>query len=137
MKREIRSIGYVKEIKGEEAKIEILEEYRKGLRGIEDFSHLTILYWFHLRDSDLERRVLLVFPKRCRVKIERGVFACRSPSRPNHIGFCAVELLNVKGGILTVRGLDAFDDSPIIDVKPYLPKTDSFPDAKTPEWVSD
>lgn len=78
----------------------------------------------------------MVFPKRRRVKIERSVFACISPSRLNPIGFCAVDL-NVKGGILTVRGLDAFDDSPIIYVKPYLPETDSFPDAKTPGWVSD
>jgi len=86
MKGEIKFIGYVKEAKGEEAKIEILNEYREGLRGIEDFSHLIILYWFHLRDSDVERRTLLVFPRRHKVKIEKGVFACRSPSRPNPIG---------------------------------------------------
>ena len=137
MKGEVRFIGYVKKVEGEEAEIEILNEYREGLRGIEDFSHLIILYWFHLRDSEAERRTLLVFPKRHRVKIEKGVFACRSPSRPNPIGFCVVKLLDVKEGILTVKGLDAFKDSPVIDIKPYLPETDSFPNAQTPEWVSD
>lgn len=132
---QVRFIGLVKEAGEEEAKVEIFTEFRDGLRGIDEFSHLIILYWFHLRDNEKERRTLLVFPRRHAVNVEKGVFACRSPSRPNPIGLCVVELLKIEGGILTVRGLDAFEGSPIIDIKPYLPRADSIPDAHVPSWT--
>ncbi|MBS7634374.1 SAM-dependent methyltransferase [Candidatus Bathyarchaeota archaeon] len=76
----------------------------------------------HLRDNEAERQTLLVFPKRHTVNVETGVFACRSPSRPNPIGLCVVELMRVDGCILTVKNLDAFEGSPIIDIKPYIPR---------------
>ena len=131
---EVRFIGYVRKA-GEESEIEILNEFQKGLTGIEEFSHLIILYWMHMRDSEEERRTLLVYPRRHAVNVLKGVFACRSPSRPNPIGLCVVELVRVEGNMLTVRGLDAFENSPIIDIKPYLPRNDSIPDAKVPEWT--
>jgi len=131
---EIRFIGLVKE-SDDEAKVEIFKEFSDGLRGIDEFSHLIILYWLHLRDSEEERRTLLVFPRRHAVNVKKGVFACRSPSRPNPIGLCVVELIKVKENILTVRGLDAFEGSPIIDIKPYLPGADSVPDALVPSWT--
>mgnify|MGYP000250471098 CR=1 FL=1 len=132
---EVKFIGCVRESSEKEAKIEIFEEFCDGLRGIDEFSHLIILYWFHLRDNEEERRTLLVFPRRHAVNVEKGVFACRSPSRPNPIGLCVVRLLKVEGRILTVKGLDAFKDSPIIDIKPYLPRADSIPDAHVPSWT--
>jgi len=132
---EVRFIGRVKESGEVKAKLEIFQEFCDGLRGIDDFSHLIILYWFHLRDNEKERRTLLVFPRRHAVNVEKGVFACRSPSRPNPIGLCVVELVKVEGRILTVKGLDAFKDSPIIDIKPYLPRADSIPDAHVPSWT--
>jgi len=131
----VKFIGFVKEANETEAKVEIFAEFRDGLRGIEEFSHLIILYWFHLRDNEEERRTLLVFPRRHAVNVKKGVFACRSPSRPNPIGLCVVELAKIEGGILTVRGLDAFRGSPIIDIKPYLPRADSIPDARVPSWT--
>ena len=131
---EVRFIGYVRKA-GEESEIEILNEFQKGLTGIEEFSHLIILYWMHMRDSEEERRTLLVYPRRHAVNVLKGVFACRSPSRPNPIGLCVVELVGVEGNMLTVRGLDAFENSPIIDIKPYLPGNDSIPDARVPEWT--
>ena len=132
---EVKFIGCVRESSEKEAKIEIFEEFCDGLRGIDEFSHLIILYWFHLRDNEEERRTLLVFPRRHAVNVEKGVFACRSPSRPNPIGLCVVRLLKVEGRILTVKGLDAFKDSPIIDIKPYLPRADSISDAHVPSWT--
>jgi len=132
---ELKFIGRVKESSGEEAKLEIFQEFCDGLRGINEFSHLIILYWFHLRDNEKERRTLLVFPRRHAVNVEKGVFACRSPSRPNPIGLSVVELIKIEGRILTVKGLDAFKDSPIIDIKPYLPRADSVPDAHVPSWT--
>lgn len=135
-KGEVLFMGVVEEA-GEEAKIRIFPEYCDGLKGVEDFSHLIVLYWFHLRDSDEERRTLLVFPRRHRVNVLTGVFACRSPSRPNPIGLCVVELVKREGCTLTVRGLDAIKGSPIIDIKPYIPQIDSAQNVRVPEWAGE
>lgn len=132
---ELCFIGVVERTKGEEARIRIFKEYCPGLRGIEEYSHLIILYWSHLRDNDKERQTLLVFPRRHEVNVEKGVFACRSPSRPNPIALCIVQLLKTDECVLTVKGLDAYEGSPIIDVKPYVPRADSIPNAKAPPWT--
>lgn len=131
----VHFIGVVEETGERKAKIRIFPEFCDGLRGIEGFSHLIILYWIHLRDSEEERRTLIVFPRRHKVNVETGVFACRSPSRPNPMGLCVVELVKVENCVLTVRGLDAFEGSPVIDIKPYIPKIDSFPEARVPDWA--
>jgi tRNA-Thr(GGU) m(6)t(6)A37 methyltransferase TsaA len=135
-KSELHFIGVVENAGEREAKIRIFSEFCPGLKGISDFSDLIILYWMHLRDSEEERRTLLVFPRKHAVNMETGVFACRSPSRPNPIGLCVVELLKVEGCLLTVKGLDAFEASPIIDIKPYLPRADSASNPRVPEWTN-
>ncbi len=131
----VRFIGVVEEAGEQKAKIRVFPEFCSGLKGVEGFSHLIILYWIHLRDSEKERHTLLVFPRRHRANVETGVFACRSPSRPNPIGLCVVELVEVENCVLTVRGLNAFEGSPLIDIKPYIPKIDSFPEARIPNWA--
>jgi tRNA-Thr(GGU) m(6)t(6)A37 methyltransferase TsaA len=65
-----------------------------------------------------------------------GRFATRSPVRPNPIGMTPVELLAVEGNCLRVRGLDAFDGTPVLDLKPYLPQGDSLPQACVPDWLT-
>lgn len=132
---ELHFIGVVEKAGEQEAKVRIFKEFCAGLKDIDYFSHLIILYWFHLRDNEEERRTLKVFPRRHAVNVEVGVFACRSPSRPNPIGLCIAKLVKVEDCILTVKGLDAFEGSPIIDIKPYLPRADSIPDARAPEWT--
>ena len=134
-KGEFRPVGIVEAAGKEEARMRIFPEFCDALKGIEGFSHVIILYWFHLRDNEKERNVLQVVPRRHAKNVKVGVFACRSPSRPNLIGLCVVELVKVKDCILIVKGLDAFESSPIIDVKPYIPRGDAVPDAHTPEWV--
>jgi tRNA-Thr(GGU) m(6)t(6)A37 methyltransferase TsaA len=135
-KSELNFIGLVEKAGEQEAKVRIFPEFCAGLKGIKDFSHLIILYWIHLRDNEEERRTLLVFPRRHAMKVKTGVFACRSPSRPNPIGLCVVELLKIEECLLTVKNLDALEGSPIIDIKPYIPKADSIPNAQVPEWTS-
>jgi tRNA-Thr(GGU) m(6)t(6)A37 methyltransferase TsaA len=135
VKGKLRFIGIVEETGEQEAKLRIFPEFSDGLKSIEDFSHILILYWIHQRDNEADRRTLLVLPRRHAVEVEKGVFACRSPSRPNPIGMCVVELTTVDGCVLTVKGLDAFKDSPVIDIKPYIPRADCFPDARAPEWT--
>ncbi|MEM3703244.1 MAG: tRNA (N6-threonylcarbamoyladenosine(37)-N6)-methyltransferase TrmO [Candidatus Bathyarchaeia archaeon] len=136
-KGELRFIGIVEGV-GENgvARIRIFQEFCGGLKGVEGYSHLIILYWIHLRDSEEERRTLLVFPRRHMVNVETGVFACRSPSRPNPIGLCVVELVKREDCTLTVKGLDAIEGSPIIDIKPYIPSIDAVQNAKAPEWAT-
>ena len=128
-------IGFVEEANEEDAKLTILPEFCAGLKGIEEFSHLIVLYWAHLRTSKEERRTLLVVPKRHTIDFEVGVFASRSPTRPNPICLCTVELVKVEGCFIMVRGLDASKGSPIIDIKPYIPRADSIPDARVPYWM--
>lgn len=132
---EIRPIGRVEVAGQTEAIIRIFERFGEALLGIGDFSRLIVLYWLHLRDSEVERSTTQVTPRRHTVGVTVGVFASRSPTRPNPIGLCVVELLKVDGCMLTVKDLDASVGSPIIDVKPYIPSADAFPDARVPEWT--
>jgi tRNA-Thr(GGU) m(6)t(6)A37 methyltransferase TsaA len=132
---ELNFIGVVEAAGETVARLRIFPEFCEGLRGIEGFSHLIVLYWIHLRDGKEERRTLLVFPRKHAVDVEVGVFACRSPSRPNPIGLCIVELVEVEACNLAVKGLDALKGSPIIDIKPYIPRADSIPDAWAPGWT--
>ena len=131
----MRFIGVV-DIAGEEkAKIRVFPEFCDALKCIDEFSHIIVLYWVHLRDNAEERSVLHVVPRRHTKDVDVGVFACRSPSRPNPIGLCVVELSEVEGCILTVKGLDAFKNSPIIDIKPYIPRADAISTARVPQWT--
>jgi tRNA-Thr(GGU) m(6)t(6)A37 methyltransferase TsaA len=135
MEGTVKFIGLVERVEGDTAKIKVFKEYCEGLRGVEEYSHLIILYWIHLRDSDTNRGTPLVYPRRHAVNVLTGVFACRSPSRPNPIGLCVVELVGREGCTLTVKGLDALEGSPIIDIKPYVPNIDSIPNARTTKWA--
>ena len=131
----LRFIGVV-ESKGELSTIKIFSEYEKKLSSLNNFFHLIILYWFHLQDNEKERSTIQVVLRRHAGALQVNVFASRSPSRPNPIGFCVVELISVEYCILTVRGLDTFEGSPIVDIKPYVPKSDAVPNATIPEWVN-
>ncbi len=130
----LQFIGMVA-VADELSRIKIFPEFCEGLQGITDFSHLIILYWFHLRDNKENRRTLHVVPKRHPNAPQVGVFVSRSPSRPNPIGLCVVELVGAEGCYLLVRGLDAVQDSPVIDIKPYLPRADAVPNARVPKWT--
>lgn len=94
-------------------KIEILEEFEEGLKDIEGFSHLIIVFLFHLIN---ERKTIVIPPFDGK---NRGVFSTRSPSRPNPIGLAVVELLERNGRFLKIKGIDMLDGTPVIDIKPY------------------
>ena len=131
----VKFIGRVVEVNGEESEIEIMSEFCRGLFHLNHFSHLIVLYWLHLRDNENDRRTLRVIPMRHEGAPEMGVFGTRSPSRPNPIGLCVVELLKLENCALIVKGLDAQEGSPILDIKPYIPRADSIPEAEVPEWT--
>jgi tRNA-Thr(GGU) m(6)t(6)A37 methyltransferase TsaA len=118
------------------ATLEILPRFSSALEGITGFSHIWVLYWFHENDTPSERETLKVHPRRDPTNPLTGVFATRSPVRPNLIGFAACRIIGVGANTIDVEDLDARDGSPILDVKPYIPKGDSIPEARTPEWLA-
>ncbi|MFN8446830.1 MAG: tRNA (N6-threonylcarbamoyladenosine(37)-N6)-methyltransferase TrmO [Caldilineaceae bacterium] len=99
--------------------VEVDPAYAEGLQDIAGFSHLFLLCHLH-RAS---RRALVVTP--CLDEQPHGVFATRSPKRPNPIGLSIVQLLRVEGCLLHVAGLDLLDGTPVLDIKPYIPRFDS------------
>ena len=108
------------------------EELAEALEGIQDFSHLFVLFWLH-KMSDEDKRIMKVRPRGRRDMPLLGVFATRTPHRPNPIGLTRVKLLGVEGNVVTVQGLDAFDGTPVLDIKPF-DSWDTTEDFKVPEW---
>jgi tRNA-Thr(GGU) m(6)t(6)A37 methyltransferase TsaA len=127
-------IGVVNK-QGTTSYLEIYPEHAPGLKGLEDFSHLWVFYWFHDNDTPEQRQTLQVHPRRDPANPLTGVFACRAPERPNLIGFTACRILKVSGNIVEVADLDARDGTPILDLKPYIPSGDAIPEARTPDWL--
>ncbi|WP_457590594.1 tRNA (N6-threonylcarbamoyladenosine(37)-N6)-methyltransferase TrmO [Geoglobus sp.] len=105
------------------SEIEVFEQFSPALKDLETCTHLIVLYWL-----DRARRDALV-TKTPYGEEERGVFSTRSPHRPNPIGFCVVELLEVRGNVLRVKWLDALDGSPVVDIKPYSSDIDCVENA--------
>jgi tRNA-Thr(GGU) m(6)t(6)A37 methyltransferase TsaA len=123
--------GAVCDFKGVDSEIEILEEFSPALDGIEDFSHIIVLYWMH-RLADLSGP-LKVHPAGIQDSPLVGLFATRSPRRPNPLGLSTVRLLSRQDNRLQVAGLDALDGSPVIDIKPYFPSDPT--DLRLPAWA--
>jgi len=121
---QFRAIGYVENEFRELTKPDVLTasfsrivldpDLSEGLSGLESGMALLVVFVFH-RAEGFE---LLQYPRGDRGRPRRGVFALRSPNRPNPIGITEVELLAIEGNILTVRGLDALDGTPVLDLKP-------------------
>jgi tRNA-Thr(GGU) m(6)t(6)A37 methyltransferase TsaA len=130
----LNPIGTVKH-QGQKTFLEILPQYAPALDGLAGFSHVWVLYWFHETDNPEDRATLKVHPRRDPTNPLTGVFATRSPVRPNLIGLTACRILKISGNIVEVADLDAREGSPIVDLKPYIAKGDSIPDAATPDWV--
>ncbi len=106
-----------------EGRVVVEERFAEGLRDLDGFSHIYLVYQFH---KAARTRLQVVPYMDTQV---RGVFATRSPLRPARIGISVVELLSVAGNVLTVRGLDVLDGTPLIDIKPYVPQFDCWPQA--------
>jgi len=112
------------------ATLELLPPYNaeEALRGIDEFSHLWIVFAFH--ESVTDKFQPTVRPPRLGGNIRKGVFATRAPFRPNPIGLSVVELKKVNGTTLELAGGDFLDGTPVLDIKPYIPYADSIPDAR-------
>lgn len=116
-KRKFRQIGTAYKTNDPDImRIDIFPEYSDGLERIEELENIDIYYWMHRLDEE-DREKLKVHPQGNKNKPLTGVFALRSPVRPNPFGETKVELVRREGNSLFVKGLDAFDKSPIIDIK--------------------
>jgi tRNA-Thr(GGU) m(6)t(6)A37 methyltransferase TsaA len=102
--------------------VEVFPPYRDGLHDLEGFSRVILIYHFHRSPPG----PLIVRPYLDTT--DRGVFATRAPARPNPIGISIVRLLSVNEGVLTVEDVDVLDGTPLLDVKPYVPAFDAYPD---------
>ncbi len=115
-----------------ESDIVVAEKWRDALDGLDAFSHIWVVFYFHLISPATTTRT--VPPGRPDLS-PVGRFAIRTPERPNPIGMTPVELLNVNDATLRVRGLDALDGTPVLDIKPYLARRDAIEGTRVPEWV--
>jgi tRNA-Thr(GGU) m(6)t(6)A37 methyltransferase TsaA len=104
--------------KGTKGTVEIFSEYAEGLRDIGGFSHIILLYHFHLSKGPA------LIAKPYMADETHGVFAMRGPSRPNPIGISVVRLVRVEGNVLHIRDVDIVDGTPLLDIKPYIPEFD-------------
>ena len=117
--------------------IEIYEQYKNGLLGLDEFSHVTVVYWFDKNDTPEKRKKLIT----SRVSKGRnvGVFATHSPVRPNLIAISNCRIKSIKENRLYIDDIDAFDNSPVLDLKCFIPYTYDKKEEKfiIPEWVKE
>jgi tRNA-Thr(GGU) m(6)t(6)A37 methyltransferase TsaA len=104
---------------GVEGTVEVFEEYRAGLKDLEGFSHIILLYHFH-RSRSFELQVSPFMDSK-----PRGLFATRAPKRPNPIGLSVVQLDRIEDGVLHIQNVDILDGTPLLDIKPYVPEFDA------------
>lgn len=116
------------------SEIIIEKKWNELLDGIEGFSHLLVLYWAHLVPEE-SRSLKKVHPMGRKENPLTGIFATRSPARPNPVLMTVVQLISRDKNTLTVTGLDAVDGSPVVDIKPYVPETLSGDEVRIPEWM--
>lgn len=138
---DINTIGIVKnDVKqprfgnfaNEVSEIVVDEKFSGALEGIDDYSHVIIVYWMDkVRDYVIQHR-----PQGNPNVPVVGIFSCRCPQRPNPIAMTTVKLIGHEGNRIKVKGLDALDGTPVIDIKPYWPQYDKVEDGRIPDWVN-
>ena len=112
----------------------IRSEFEELLDGIEDFSHLLVIYWPHLLDPE-RRRLKKVYPMGRKDMPLKGIFATRSPARPNPVLVSVVRFVERVGNVVTVKGLEAVDGSPLIDIKPHVQAYSGSGEPVVPPWM--
>lgn len=110
--------------------IELKPEFKDGLKDLEGFSHITLIYHFHKINGYLLQVVPFMDDQK------RGIFACKAPKRPNAIGISTVKLIRIEDNTLVVEQVDMLDGSPLIDIKPFYPKYDNR-EQVTAGWLDD
>ena len=131
----VRPIGRVESKEGERPRIVLYEPYAAGLKGLADWSHVNVFWWFHKNDVPARRAVLQVHPRGNKETPLTGVFACRSPVRPNLLALTVCKIVSVEGNAVTVEKIDAFDGTPVLDLKPVTPPDTRLEGLRVPGWA--
>jgi len=113
------------------ATIEFRDEFKDGLKDLDGFSHLYLIYYFH----KVKEHKLSVVPFNDKSNTPRGVFATRTPMHPNSIGLSVVELVSVEDNIVTIKGIDVLDGTPLLDIKPYIENFDKVEGEVKSGWM--
>jgi len=114
--------------KGVKGKIVMNKEFSIGLNDLNGFSHIILIYYFHKSEGfELETKPFLDHKK-------RGIFSTRAPKRPNSIGISVVKLLEIKSNTLYIENVDILDNTPLLDIKPYIPEFDNY-EVEKEGWI--
>lgn len=132
---QMKPIGQIRR-ENDEIWLEVFEPYRAGLLDLEKFSHVTVVWWAHHLDDPESRQILRVRPPYA-AEMETGVYSTRSPRRPNPVLMTVCRMLGLDAGtgILRLENIDAMDETPVVDLKPYIPVTDRVQEVCVPEWM--
>jgi tRNA-Thr(GGU) m(6)t(6)A37 methyltransferase TsaA len=117
------------------ARIVLDKKYEAGLLGLDGYSHIQVFWWFSNNDTPQKRSILQVHPRGNRSNPLTGVFATRSPVRPNLIALTLCKIVSIKDNVIEIEKTDAFDGTPVVDIKPFIPGYDTAEDAKVAEWL--
>ena len=131
---DIFPVGIIRKQNGD-VWIEIFENYSDALLGLDGFSHITVCYWFHENDTPEQRNTLQVHPRRDKNNPITGVFATHSPLRPNLIAISVCKIRSIEDATIFIEKIDAFDGSPVIDIKCFIPSRTLASEIKLPDWV--
>jgi tRNA-Thr(GGU) m(6)t(6)A37 methyltransferase TsaA len=113
------------------ATIHFKKEYQDGLKDLNGFSHIYLIYYFH----KIKQPQLQVIPFNDKTNTKRGVFSTRTPMHPNSIGLSIVKLIDVTDNIVTIQGVDLLDQTPILDIKPYIENFDNIEETTKSGWM--
>lgn len=118
--------------------VEVLPDYRKALKQLNQFSHVMVIWWADKHDNPAERGTLSTSLPYA-PGVEAGVFACRTVYRPNPIGITTMPILALdeNEGVITLPWIDALDGTPVLDLKPYIPSSDRIRDVNVANWMKD
>lgn len=114
------------------ATIEFKKEYEEGLKDLDGFSHVYLIYYFH----KIKEPKLSVIPFNDKTHTPRGVFSTRTPMHPNSLGLSVVELVKVEGPVVTIKGVDILDGTPLLDIKPYIENFDKVEEKVRSGWMT-
>ena len=130
----LQSIGTVEKTE-DSTRIVLDKRFEPGLLGLDGFSHVCVFWWFDRNDTPRKRATLQVRPMGMPENPITGVFATRSPFRPNLIAMTLCKIKSVNGNVIEVERIDAFDGTAVLDLKPFIPGYDSVPEATVPDWL--
>ena len=132
------TVGHVRKPEDNLIYIEILPKFWDAVLQLDKFSHIIVLWWITGRDNPQDRSNLKNYPPKTTAEIS-GVFASRSPARPTPIGLSivAIKEINEKSHRIIIDQIDARDETPVVDIKPYMPFSDRVDDVQIPKWFED